>query len=353
METTMMTRVLKIDPVHPEPEFITQAAEVIRRGGLVAFPTETVYGLGANALNATAVARIFVAKNRPVDDPLIVHLASADLLPLVTRSIPPIVAKLAQTFWPGPLTLILPKMRAVPASVTAGLETVAVRVPDHPVALALLQTCSVPIVAPSANCFGHTSPTIAQHVLADLKDRVDLVLDSGPTTIGVESTVLDVTCMPPLILRPGGVPCDTLERHIGSIAVRSETQATPGLQSSPGLLAKHYAPRAQLILCMGSPAAALEEMIELTHLNHAEGRRVGLLLASEDRVYFDDLAVRIFSLGPSDDLLQIAQNLFAGLRTLDEQGIDVILARDFGERGLGMAISDRLHRAASRVILTF
>ena len=347
----MITRVLEVDPAYPEAEFITQAASVIRQGRLVAFPTETVYGLGANALNTSAVERVFTVKGRPAQDPLIVHLASADLLPLVVRSVPPIVAKLAGSFWPGPLTLILPKMRAVPSSVTAGLETVAVRAPNHPVASALLQEVSVPVAAPSANRFGHTSPTTAKHVLDDLCSRVDLILDGGPTTVGVESTVLDVTRTPPMILRPGGLPREALEKLIGPVAVRSKTQSTPGPQSSPGLLAKHYAPSAQLILCLGPPAAALEKIIELAHLNHTEGRRVGMLLAEEDSPYFNDLPVQIFSLGSADDLAQIARNLFAGLRALDEQRVDVILGRDFGERGLGLAIRDRLQRAASQVIL--
>ncbi len=348
-----MTRILTVHPEAPEPEPIADAAAEILRGRLVAFPTETVYGLGANALDAAAVARIFIAKDRPPEDPLIVHLASEDDLPRVVSVIPPVAHELARAFWPGPLTLILPKHPRVPDNVTAGLPTVAVRVPAHPVAFALLQASGVPIAAPSANRFGHPSPTTAQHVMDDLGSRIDLILDGGPTTIGVESTVLDVTRTPPLILRPGGLPREALEALIGPVAVRAETAATKGPQPSPGLLGRHYAPRAELILCLGPPAAAREEMARLARLKQAEGQRVGVLLADEDRPYFSHLPVFPFYLGPSSDLAQIARNLFIGLRALDEQHVDLILARDFGERGLGLAIRDRLQRAASQVVLVW
>jgi L-threonylcarbamoyladenylate synthase len=353
-----MTRVLCVQPQAPEPGAMAYAAAEILRGHLVAFPTETVYGLGANALAPQAVAHIFEAKGRPANDPLIVHLASVDDLPRVASAVPPVARELTHAYWPGPLTLILPKQRAVPANVTAGLETVAVRVPAHPVALALLRMSGVPVAAPSANRFGHTSPTTAQHVLIDLGDQVDLILDGGPTMVGVESTVLDVTRIPPVILRPGGVPRETLEDLIGPVEVLGEGTGlqrnvlTPRPLPSPGLLAKHYAPHAELILCLweDSPELALEHMAWLAHLNLAEGRRVGLLLADEDTPYFNNVPAQICSLGPADDLARVAHNLFAGLRTLDEQGANIILARDFGEQGLGLAIRDRLRRAASQVI---
>lgn len=356
-----MTRVLTVSPHATETGLLADAAAEILRGRLVAFPTETVYGLGAHALDSQAVARIFVAKGRPPTDPLIVHLASADDLPRVARDIPQVAYNLARAFWPGPLTLVLPKQRDVPDNITAGLRTVAVRVPAHPVAIALLRASDAPIAAPSANRFGSVSPTTAQHVLDDLGGRIDLILDGGPTPIGVESTVLDVTCAQPMILRPGGVTREALEEIIGPVTVRGECGceavpspeggASPGPLPSPGLLAKHYAPRAELVLCTGARAAAVEKMVWLAQLNHADGRRVGLLLADEDAPYFSDVPARFFCLGPAGDLAQIARNLFAGLRALDEQGADVILARDFGEQGLGLAIRDRLRRAASQVII--
>ena len=355
-----MTRVLTVRPHAPETGLIVHAAAEILRGRLVAFPTETVYGLGANALDSQAVARVFEAKGRPATDPLIVHLVSADDLRRVARDVPQVAYALARAFWPGPLTLVLPKHSAIPDDVTAGLRTVAVRVPAHSVALALLRASGAPIAAPSANRFGGVSPTTAQHVLDDLAGRIDLILNGGPTPIGVESTVLDVTRTPPLILRPGGVTREALEEIIGPVAVRGEcgreamsspeAGSSPGPQPSPGLLAKHYAPRAELVLCAGARAAAVEKMAWLAHLNHADGRRVGLLLADEDMPNFSDVPARFFCLGPAGDLAQIARNLFTGLRALDEQGVEVILARDFGEQGLGLAIRDRLRRAASQVI---
>jgi len=360
-----VSRLLCVHPQSPEPEIIAQAAAEIQRGGLVAFPTETVYGLGANALDAAAVARIFEAKGRPAEDPLIIHLAAADDLPRVVRAAPPIAHELARAFWPGALTLIMPRGAAVPLSVTAGLETTAVRVPAHPVALALLQAAGTPIAAPSANRFGRASPTTAQHVLHDLDGRIDLILDGGPTTIGVESTVLDVTRTPPLILRPGGVSREALEALIGAVALRGEAGLSPVSdrrptgktpQISPGLLDKHYAPRAELILCASpTPARRLEQMGQLAQKYLDEGKKVGLLIADQDRQFFAEglpaeLPVPIFLLGPADDLAQVAHNLFAGMRRLDEQGSEVILARGFGRQGLGLAIDDRLRRAASRVV---
>jgi L-threonylcarbamoyladenylate synthase len=352
-----MTIQLVVQLENPEPEVIARAAAEIRRGGLVAFPTETVYGLGANALDATAVARIFEAKGRPATDPLIVHLTSAADLNRVARDVPRIAEPLTRTFWPGPLTLVLNRQDIVPDGVTAGLPTVAVRVPAHPVAQALLRQSGVPIAAPSANRFGHTSPTTAQHVLADLDGLIDLILDGGPTTIGIESTVLDVTRTPPIILRPGGVTREALENLVGPVGVhrmevmqRSAQVEEPS--PSPGLLEKHYAPRAELVLVglkRNRPqqfTVLCEHMARLAYLNASLGRSVGLLLADEDLTYFRDVPAHIVSLGSSHDLTQIARNLYAGLRTLDDHGVDVILVRDFGEQGLGLAIRDRLKRAA-------
>jgi len=346
-----MTRVLTVNSASSEDESILQAAEVIRRGRLVAFPTETVYGLGADALNPQATARIFEAKGRPTYDPLIVHLASLEDLPRVAREIPDIAYQLADAFWPGPLTLILTKQDIVPENVTAGLPRVAVRVPAHPVANSLLRASGTPIAAPSANRFGRTSPTLARHVMADLDGRIDLVLDGGPTEIGVESTVLDVSGSQPVILRPGGISRERLEAVLGSVQMLSALPAkniTP--QVSPGLLDKHYAPRAELVLfhVQGAPAKAIEKMAALAQERTAHGELVGLLLADEDCEQFVGSAVQIFRLGSERDLEGIARNLFAGLRALDDAGVTVILARDFGEHGLGLAIRDRLRRAANR-----
>jgi L-threonylcarbamoyladenylate synthase len=346
-----MTRILTLSPHSPDPDLIRQASEIILRRGLVAFPTETVYGLGANALDEEAVAKIFIAKGRPSNDPLIVHVASVDDISRLASEIPPIVKKLAKAFWPGPLTLILPKQAHVPDTVTSGLSTVAVRVPSHPIALALIQASGVPIAAPSANRFGHTSPTTAAHVMDDLAGRIDMVLDGGSTSVGVESTVLDVTCTPPMILRPGGVSREALEAVIGVVDLRkNRSDADAEAQVSPGLLGKHYTPRAELILCSGEKVSALEKLSALAKQAQAEGRSVGLLLADEDMKSFNSMSCISYPLGSSNNLEHIARNLYAGMRTLDDKNVNIILTRDFGEQGLGLAIHDRLMRAASQII---
>lgn len=330
------------------PENIALAADVLRAGGLVAFPTETVYGLGANALDPAAVARIFAAKERPATDPLIVHLHNPEQLPQVARAISPLSRALAETFWPGPLTLILPKQPQVPAPVTAGLDTVAVRVPDHPVALALLAAAAVPVAAPSANRFGHTSPTTAQHVWHDLHDRIDLILDGGPTPVGVESTVVDASVSPVRILRPGGIPAELIEAVAGPVTVvESRFEAEKGLPS-PGLLKTHYAPRAELVFCQG-PGARRALLDELKTALRA-GRRVGVLAFDEDAAALEQAGALVYRLG--DDPKSVARHLYAGMRWLDAQGVDLILARDVGGGGLGLAIRDRLTRAATRVVRT-
>jgi L-threonylcarbamoyladenylate synthase len=326
---------------------IAEAAAILRAGGLVAFPTETVYGLGANALDASAAAGIFQAKGRPASDPLIVHLAQPDDLPRVTHDIPPPAYRLAAAFWPGPLTLVLPRAAAVPALISAGRPTVAVRVPVHPVAQALIAAAGTPIAAPSANRFGHTSPTSAAHVLADLDGRIDMVLDDGPSPIGLESTVLDLSSEPPLLLRPGGISLEQLRDLIGVVElaprVLAEHEALPG----PGMMERHYAPDSELQLCIGPPDSARawlrRSCVELL----AAGGRPGLLLADEDAAQFSDLAVDIEYLGSVADLAGVARRLYAALRALDERRPAVLLARDFGEVGIARAIRDRLMRAAS------
>jgi len=344
-----VTRVLTISEKNPEPSIISVASQAILEGKLVAFPTETVYGLGANALNPEAVSRIFSAKGRPAEDPLIVHLASPADLPRVTMEVPPMALLLAQEFWPGPLTLILRRHPGVPPSVSAGLDTVAVRVPAHPVALALIQASGVPIAAPSANLFGHSSPTTARHVWDDLSGRIDLILDGGPTPVGVESTVLDLTSSIPTILRPGGVTLEALKEIIGE--VRTLQNIPPGegkAQVSPGLLGKHYAPHARLILLkIDNPTSLHQTLRRIVKDETSKGTRVGLLLASEDLPFVQDLPVKLAVIGSLDDLATVARNLYSGIRQLDQENVDLILARDFGNFGLGMAIRDRLTRAAS------
>jgi L-threonylcarbamoyladenylate synthase len=348
-----MTRVIKINPQYPEPDRIAEAAACLLEGRLVAFPTETVYGLGCNALDPHAVDRIFAAKGRPFQDPLIVHIAALEMLDGVVRELPPVALQLAEAFWPGPLTLILPRHASIPASVSAGLDTVAVRMPNHPIAQALIEQARVPVAAPSANRFGRTSPTSAAHVLSDLSGRIDMVLDGGSPPVGVESTVLDVIQWPPVILRPGGISQEALADVLGEVRLRidglekDEAQALP----SPGMLSRHYAPRATLILFEDEDAQhSRQRMMDKAGMLLDDHKRVGVLAADEDSTFFAELPVELAAVGSIGDLPQIAHRLYSAIRELDEAGVDFILARSYGKQGIGLAILDRLKRAASQTI---
>ena len=321
---------------------LTQGAELLRSGGTVAFPTETVYGLGANALNETAVSAIFTAKQRPAWDPLIVHVVSEEQLMRVAAEIPPDGRLLMDAFWPGPLTLLLPKQLHLPEIVTAGLPLVGVRMPRHPVARRLIELAQVPIAAPSANAFGRTSPTRAEFVLQDLDGRIDAVIDAGATTLGLESTVVDVCGEHPIVYRPGMITLQQLQAICPGSAVYGETQdgvAAP----SPGLGLKHYSPRAQLILVEGE--ASSSELLGRAALLHAAGHRIGIMLPNS-RESVSGLPYRVFAWGDWQNTQELAQRLFAGLRELDSSGATVILCPLPDDSGLGAAIRDRLIRAA-------
>src|SRR5437764_5804084 len=298
------TEVIKIDPVHPEEAKIERAAALIRAGEVVVFPTETVYGLGANALQARAVEAIFAAKGRPFSDPLIVHIAGEDALKDLTGALPEQVKQLAREFWPGPLTLILPRSPLVPKLVTAGLETVAVRMPSHPVALALIRAAGSPIAAPSANRFMHISPTTAQHVLGDLDGPVPLILDGGPCVVGVESTVLDVYTRVPTILRPGGLNLEALRTVLPGVQLLTQhkvaydhSQMDTAVRKSPGQLLTHYAPSVPLILFEGSEEAMRAAILSEIRRRRAEGEYIGVLVADEDAATFHDSGALVRALG--------------------------------------------------------
>ncbi|REJ90048.1 MAG: threonylcarbamoyl-AMP synthase [Planctomycetota bacterium] len=310
---------------------VHQAAEVIRNGGLVAFPTETVYGLGANALNPDAVARIFEAKQRPKFDPLIVHVADRESLDQLVTDFPHNAKILADRFWPGPLTLVLPKQPIVPDLVTAGLQSVGARIPDHPLALEILRAAAVPIAAPSANRFGCVSPTNAEHVREQLGDRIDLILDGGPCRVGVESTVVLMTEDPPLLLRPGGVALEDLESAIGPVTTRSHA-FQEGPQVAPGQLTQHYAPQAKVLLTDDPGQCTVPESAGLLAFR-----------VVPQRPRFAQVEI----LSPAGDLKEAAFNLFAALRRLDAAGLDLIIAERVPEKGLGRAINDRLRRASA------
>jgi L-threonylcarbamoyladenylate synthase len=347
------TDVLRIDPVSPEPWVIEHAARLLRSGEVVVFPTETVYGLGGDALQPLAVERIFAAKGRPYNDPLIVHIAEERTLEDLTTAIPASAKKLAEAFWPGPLTIILPRSPRVPDLVTSGLETVAVRMPRHPVALALIRALGSPIAAPSANRFMHVSPTTAQHVLADLGSRVPLILDGGPCEIGVESTVLDLCAAVPRILRPGGVSLEALRTVLPEIQPPlprrtkvEDTHPDTELQASPGQMLTHYAPAVPLLLFDGPREEMLRAMLAEVKRHVGQGEHVGVLLADEDVGLFQGSGAFIRTLGKAAAPEQVAAALFAGLRVLEEAQVQVILCRNFDAHGLGLAIRDRLLKAA-------
>jgi L-threonylcarbamoyladenylate synthase len=365
-----MTDVIRVDPAAPDRDVLARAAERLRSGGLVAFPTETVYGLGAHALDRAAVARVFEAKGRPSTDPLIVHIASVDALDALVAFVPDLARTLAARFWPGPLTLVLSRSSRVPDEVTAGLGTVAVRIPSHPVAQALIELAGVPIAAPSANLFSRPSPTTAAHVLDDLDGRIDIVVDGGPTTHGIESTVVDLSADIPAILRPGAVTIEMLRKIIPGVTEGRARSFTDGsakapaedhrdtAMPSPGLLDKHYSPRAPLTLYEGPHAVAT--IVADARLARNRGQRVGIIAADEDRRKLAAAGgveggppVKIAALGPAEDLESVAARLYAALRELDAAGVDLILARAFPSRGgLGIAVQDRLRRAAGSRIAT-
>jgi len=307
---------------------LRQAATVVRQGGTVAFPTETVYGLGANALDAAAVVKVFEIKRRPRFDPLIVHVHSISQARQVVCAWPEGATELAQRFWPGPLTLVLPKATEAPDIVTSGAPTVAVRMPDHPTALALIAEAGVPVAAPSANRFGSISPTTSEHVLSQLGDEVDLVLDGGPCRVGIESTIVSLTGQRPVLLRAGGTPLADIEDVVGPI---DRPSADPNRPTAPGQYPRHYAPRTPLILREAPP--------DLPPLP-----RAGLLTLTAPQVPDHYEAVEVLS--PTGDLQEAAAGLFAALHRLDALGLDAILAVKVPEAGLGMAINDRLRRAA-------
>jgi L-threonylcarbamoyladenylate synthase len=347
------TLVLKVDSQEPEIRKIRIAADFIKEGGLVAFPTETVYGLGADALNAKAVLALFEAKKRPLDNPPIVHVGNSKDVSRLIREVPLKAGRLMETFWPGPLTLIFKRSAIVPGVTVAGLDTIAIRMPKHNVALALIRESNCPIAAPSANLAGKPSPTSAKHVLEDLNGRIDAVLDAGPTRIGVESTVLDMTVDPPQILRPGGTPYEDLKRILGKVGLHQVAVANRELPvekvRSPGMKHKHYAPNAEMVLVEGEASAIIGKVKELAKFYERKGKKVGVLATDETVGYYEADVVK--SLGSRSDLTVIARNLFRLLREFDSEGVDVIIAEGVPAEGLGLAVMNRLRKASGYKIV--
>ena len=344
----MKTLRLVVDPADLDTaearETLERAAAILRDGGLVAFPTETVYGLGANALDESAVARIFAAKERPKWDPVIVHVAYAKMLDGLVQDVPEAARKLMEAYWPGPLTLLLPRTATVPDAVTAGRPLVGVRMPSHPVARELIRRAGVPVAAPSANLFGHTSPTCAEHVLADLDGRIDAILDAGPTEHGVESTVLDPCQSPMVIYRPGAVTSVQIRDTAGAVEIFGggtlEAEPREGLPS-PGVGLRHYAPSARLVLVEGELSQMAARLAEA--LREMADERIGVMLPTE--VAAPDGVAAVFAWGRWADTEKMAHSLYAGLRELDGKGCTVIVCPLPPPEGIGAAIRDRLGKA--------
>lgn len=350
---TTSTRLWNIDKNNPDPHIIERAADTIKKGGLVAFPTETVYGLGANGLDGRAVAGIYRAKGRPPDNPLILHVADVTMAGRLSSELPAAARLLISHFWPGPLTLVVPRSGDIPEEVTGGLDTVAIRMPDHPVALALIRSAGLPVAAPSANRSGRPSPTTASHVQEDLQGRIDVILDAGPAGLGVESTVLDLTGETPVILRPGGVTLEQLVPLVGQVivdpSVLGEKLPRDRVPRSPGMKYTHYAPAAPVVLYEGNQGEAVGRLSARAKELLARGERVGILATEENRACYPEGAV-IFTMGPRENPAAAAASLFGLLRQFDQRQVNIILAEGLEPKGIGLAVMNRLRRAAVEVV---
>ncbi|MGI6123069.1 MAG: L-threonylcarbamoyladenylate synthase [Acetivibrionales bacterium] len=333
-----------------DDEAFLDAAKALREGNLVAFPTETVYGLGANALSTDAVKKIYEAKGRPSDNPLIVHISEVSELNKLVMEIPEAARLLIKAFWPGPLTMVFRKSNLVPDIITAGLETVAVRMPDSPIAQRLIKEAGVPVAAPSANLSGRPSPTTYKHVMDDLYGRIDYIIDGGPCQVGVESTVLDVTTDIPIILRPGGITLEMLESVLGKVNTDSVLEIKGNIKPrSPGMKYRHYSPKAEMVLISGKADAVAEKINKLISESRKQGLRVGVLTSIENANKYDaDVIVKAGSVKHAE---QIAAGLYDSLRTFDEEKVDIIYSETFEEKGIGRAIMNRLKKASSGKII--
>lgn len=345
------TKVAIINDIIDDIEYIREAGSVIKEGGTVAFPTETVYGLGADALNSEAVKKIFIAKGRPQDNPLIVHVSSKDLSYLV-KDIPKVAEDLMNKFWPGPLTIILDKKDIIPDETSAGLSTIGIRMPNNEIALKLIELSGKPIAAPSANISGRPSPTEVERCVEDLDGRVDYILGGERSDIGVESTIVDCTVEPPIVLRPGGITLEMLREVDTRIEIDKALMKKPSddlKPKAPGMKYRHYAPKASLKIIRGKNEKTIEIISKMLENYIDKNNKVAILTTDENLSRFNK--GEIISLGSEKDLSQIAQNLFEALRKCDDLGVQYILCQGFEEDGVGLAIMNRLNKAAGYDII--
>ncbi|SHK64231.1 L-threonylcarbamoyladenylate synthase [Clostridium cavendishii DSM 21758] len=347
----METKVFIVEDIEKNLDYIKEGANVIKNGGTVAFPTETVYGLGADALNEEAVKKIFIAKGRPQDNPLIVHVANKEI-DYLAKDIPQIAKDLIRDLWPGPLTLILNKKDLVPNVTLANLDTIGIRMPNDPIALKLIEEAKTPIAAPSANISGRPSPTDVFRCVQDLTGRVDCIIGGEKSNVGVESTILDVTCNPPCILRPGGITLEMLKKYNNDIYIdkavmnKVEGDFKP---KAPGMKYRHYAPKAKVRIVSGETKKMVEKINEIVHNYIDAGLKVGIMASYETRECYNKGEVIV--LGKREALNTITPNLFESLRALDDLGVDIIISEGFEEVGLGIAIMNRLKKAAAYDII--
>ncbi len=342
----IQTKIIKVDEKNLKEDLIKLGANVIKEGGLVAFPTETVYGLGANGLNEEAIEKIFIAKGRPQDNPLILHVASVKQVESLVESIPTEAKILMERFWPGPLTMIFKRSNLIPDMITAGLDTVAIRMPNNHIALELIKTSGVPIAAPSANTSGRPSPTLASHVIEDLNGKIDMIIDGGSTGIGVESTVLDVSGDVPTILRPGGITLEDLIKVIPKVEedlsiIKDDKNIIP---KSPGQKYRHYAPKADMVVFTGEVQNIVKAINEYTDKYISQGKKVGIMATEETKDEYKKGI--IISVGSRKDKKTIAHNLFNTIRLFDEKKVDIILSEGVETFEIGTAIMNRLKKAS-------
>lgn len=344
----MKTKIVQItDRENIKEEELLEAAKLLRNGGVVAFPTETVYGLGANALDEEAAAKIYAAKGRPSDNPLIAHISCVEELPSLVKEIPEAGRLLAEKYWPGPLTMVFPKREIVPYGTTGGLDTVAVRMPSDPVANALIRLAGVPVAAPSANTSGRPSPTRAEHVIEDMDGKIDMIIDGGEVGIGVESTIVDVSGQVPMLLRPGAITLEMLKETLGRVEVDPVILgpvAADVKPKAPGMKYRHYAPKAEMTLVEGTMEHVIAYINRETRLAKEAGKTVGIICTEESRSCYPEGILEV--IGSREDEESVAHNLFAVLRDFDERKVDCIFSESFSAHRLGQAIMNRLCKAA-------
>ncbi|ERI93468.1 Sua5/YciO/YrdC/YwlC family protein [Clostridiales bacterium oral taxon 876 str. F0540] len=342
----MNTKVVILDENNIDERAIIEAGMTLRNGGLVAFPTETVYGLGANALNEEAVKKIFIAKGRPQDNPLIVHVSDYNIEPLV-KNIPEVALRLMERFWPGPLTIILEKSNLIPDTTSANLETIGIRMPSNNIARELIKASGVPIAAPSANISGRPSPTEASRCVEDLEGKVEYILGGGSCTVGLESTIIDCTVNPPCVLRPGGITLSMLKVVDASIYIDPAVMKKPEADlkpKAPGMKYRHYAPKAPMKIIHGDLKKTIAKINEIVQNYIDENKKVGILATDETKDSYPNGLV--ISLGSRNSMESVGKNLFEALRTFDDASVDIILSEAFEEKDLGTAIMNRLNKSA-------